>query len=222
MPVFVQVQYGAGVPELQRCRLSPNSIEKWTGYFNIHIAPLLSFSGVESMALLDLKPLIQSNPALQSATAAVGAMFRLKGPASLSSKTAYHVTAFEHYAMAVTQVKSAIAQLKVCLFPTLWTVFLLSLFELMVDFTGQNWIKHTLSGVSKLLDAIGPVPMLQDGYRALFLELRIFEASRALITNTQTILARPDWVSLRSAYQVQHPSQVLIDIMLDAADLGWR
>jgi hypothetical protein len=64
--------------------------------------------------------------------------------------------------------------------------------------------------------------MLQDGYRALFLELRIFEASRALITNTQTILARPDWVSLRSAYQVQHPSQVLVDIMLDAADLGWR
>lgn len=199
-------------------------METWTRYLIKHIAPLVTFSGVESTPLLEIEPLIQLNPALQSATAAAGAMFCLKGHAS-STYLAESRIAFTHYAAAIAQIKVAISQPEVWpRLPTLWTVFLLSLFELMADMTGQNWIRHTLFGISQLLEAIGPTAMLQARYRIFFREIRIFEASRALITNTQSILARPEWKSLRDTRSTElcHPNETLIDIMIDVADLGYR
>lgn len=202
----------------------------WIEYLLTSIVPLVSFTGTVSTPLNDIKPLLYLSPALRHACAALGAMFSLKGLALAGRDGSKEDgTPFGHYALAVTQVQSAIAHPgNMAQLPTLWAVFLLSLFELMADATGLNWIKHTLSGISQILEVIGPGSMQQGAYRRFFLEVRVSEVSRSLITTSESILSLTGWKALRGAIwdgkyiDEWHPNEMLIDLMIDISDLGWR
>jgi hypothetical protein len=156
-------------------------------------------------------------------------MFNARGPGISTDEPSDTQTAYQHYATAITQVKSAVSSpLSSPSLPLLWAVFLLSLFELMADDTGENWIRHTLLGISQLLEALGPDSIRSGTYRRCFLEIRVFEISRALITTSESILARPEWRTLN--YELWtgdrvaewHPNEMLLDLMIDISHLGWR
>lgn len=137
--------------------------------------------------------------------------------------------AFRYYASSIRHVREALANsYQQDHLPTLWTIFLLSFFELMADASGDNWIRHILNGISKMLEACGTRRLRSKGYRQFFLEIRIFEISRALITTTESILARPEWLMLSKQLwlgdyvQEWHPNDLLLDLMVEISDLGWR
>lgn len=98
----------------------------------------------------------------------------------------------------------------------------------MYDKTGEGWLKHFLYGTSQLLELRGPQAHLKGAGRRFFLTVRIFEVSRALIYESETFLAAPEWKNMMEhmwtgAYTSDwHPKEALYDLMIRCADLGVR
>ncbi|KAF9699569.1 hypothetical protein EKO04_002205 [Ascochyta lentis] len=112
----------------------------------------------------------------------------------------------------------------------LWTTLLLSVFELMRDTSGTNWLAHFLHGTSTILRLQGPSILTLSGikneqHRAFFFSARIFEIARALIYTEPTFLSTPEWMLSIEQYRTQSidvwtPKETLFDILPQFVDLG--
>ena len=96
----------------------------------------------------------------------------------------------------------------------------------MYDPTGQGWIKHTMFGTSKILELLGADACRTGEARDFFLEVRVFEVSRAVLFTSSTILAQPAWVELSkelwAGTEGWHPKEALLDLMIQCSDLASR
>lgn len=104
----------------------------------------------------------------------------------------------------------------------------------MRDNTGQNWIKHFLSGTCAILRLQHPSSLtFHDEHslqrRRFFLATRIFEISRSLIFTEPTFLVEPSWTdSLASLWAsdegvaLWHPKEALFDLLPKISDLSMR
>lgn len=203
--------------------------DRWLAYLFSNIIPQIDFGVRGTSHLPDFKTLLGASPALVDASVALSAMYHTRTPGTHSQQTLDSKVAFSHYSSSLRHVREALARLdEQDQLPTLWTIFLLSFFELMADASGDNWIRHILVGISRMLEACGTRRLRFGGYRRFFLEIRIFEISRSLITTTESILVRPEWRLLSKevwtgAYaQEWHPNDLLLDLMVEISDLGWR
>ncbi|KAG9694155.1 hypothetical protein KCU95_g5884, partial [Aureobasidium melanogenum] len=113
------------------------------------------FTGFPSTWFLDVQTHFATDMAVHHAIKALSALYacRQDGTNHLRDRR----LALEFYQTAVVSVKKAIngpdARIEQ---PLLSSTFLLGLFELMYDPTGQGWIKHTMYGTSKLVQLLGP------------------------------------------------------------------
>ncbi|KAH8679029.1 hypothetical protein BGZ60DRAFT_402378 [Tricladium varicosporioides] len=110
----------------------------------------------------------------------------------------------------------------------LWSTFLLGIFELMYDVTGEGWVKHILYGTSKILQLRGPAAHASGSGRSFFLTFRVFEVCRALIYNDSTFLDQPGWRLLMeeiwtgSGAVDWHPREALLNLMISCSSLSMR
>lgn len=205
------------------------SNDKWLAYLFSQIMPQIDFGVRGASHLPDLKALLGTSSALLDASVALSAMYHTRRPGSDPQHDVESRIAFSHYSSSLRHVREALASpCEQDHLPILWTIFLLSFFELMADASGDNWIRHILTGISRMLEACGTSRLRTGGYRRFFLEIRIFEISRSLITTTESILVRPEWrllskeVWLGKYRHEWHPNDLLLDLMVEISDLGWR
>ena len=96
----------------------------------------------------------------------------------------------------------------------------------MYDPTGAGWIKHTMYGTSRLLQLLGPKACRSGEARNFFLEVRVFEVSRAVLFSESSFLVTPPWLALinhlRCESEIVHPKEALLDVMSHCADLCSR
>jgi len=98
----------------------------------------------------------------------------------------------------------------------------------MNDASGQNWIQHTLLGISKGLESCGSQVLCSNKLRHFYLDVRVYEIHRALIFSKPTYLARAEWrrlsreMWLGSRANEWHPNETLLDLMVLISDLAHR
>ncbi|KAH8903621.1 hypothetical protein BR93DRAFT_884966 [Coniochaeta sp. PMI_546] len=84
----------------------------------------------------------------------------------------------------------------------LWCTFLLGLFELISESSGDSWAQHMCYGTSKILQMAGPTKSSSSLRRTLFDAFRVLEATRAIMYGDETFLSQDTWLSY-------HPSSGL-------------
>jgi hypothetical protein len=145
-----------------------------------------------------------------------------------------HIEALQAYARSVRSVQAKISSRSFINAPSsLWTTFLLGIFELMRDSTGTNWLAHFLHGTSTILRLLTPSILTDDNNplnvqrRNFLFATRVFELARALIYTSPTFLSSPEWQVAIDAYWTsgkgaRTPKEALFDMLPDFGDLGMR
>ncbi|PVI04066.1 hypothetical protein DM02DRAFT_694603 [Periconia macrospinosa] len=214
---------------------SSNDFEKDLAYFTACFLPMNLFSGQLLLECNDLQAMLRASPASQYAISAISSLHRCLTFMSTEPKNIQHqgmCRAMESYSQSVNRIQSLIYKKTFQSEPyTVWSTFLLGIFELMRDNTGQNWLKHFLSGTCAIIRLQHPSSLvLQDEHsiqrRRFFLSTRIFEISRSLIFTEPTFLADPSWTEALSLLWVGeglalwHPKEALFDILPKFSHLG--
>ncbi|KAG9190592.1 hypothetical protein G6011_08680 [Alternaria panax] len=185
----------------------------------------------------ELQSMMHSSAALRDALCAIAALHRFQriqrsesGVDGLKERR----SAMQLYAGSVRCVQAQIGQNKfVDDSSTLWTTFLLGLFELMCDASGTNWLSHFLHRTCAILRLQSPSCLaLPDRKstqkRVFFLSARIFEISRALIYSEPTFLSERAWTSALAdlwsgeGAPVWHPKEALFDMLPSFSELSIR
>ncbi|KAF2006442.1 hypothetical protein P154DRAFT_259094 [Amniculicola lignicola CBS 123094] len=186
-----------------------------------------------------LQLLAKSSPALVDAIQALSILHRRQHDQLATSTTRANAIcktteALEAYGRSVRSVQKQLASSQ---FQgdtaTLWTTFLLGLFELMRDATGENWLSHFLHGTCTML-RLQDVSSLTTSSKhpthpqTFFLATRIFEIARALIYTEPTFLSDPKWTSAlcklwgndTTRCSLWHPKEALFDMLPQVSHLG--
>ncbi|EFY91084.1 hypothetical protein MAC_02970 [Metarhizium acridum CQMa 102] len=110
----------------------------------------------------------------------------------------------------------------------LWTTFLLGLFELMAEPSGDRWARHMLYGTGRMLQLAnmgrGPSPLKQ----MLFDAFQILEANRAIMYGVETFLSEHRWAVVRKTLLLHagqiagRPMDDMITLMLYTASFSQR
>ncbi|KAM6519324.1 hypothetical protein FALCPG4_012967 [Fusarium falciforme] len=149
----------------------------------------------------DLVPLIQTCPPLQQATVAIGALeASRRGYTSTSSgpESPQHL-AFKSYNRSIQALQGQLQSPEALQSEgVLWCTFLLGLFELMSETSGERWIKHMLYGTCRIFQSKGP-EKLDPLSERLFEAFRLLEASRAIIYGGSTFLFQDSWMKRKKS-----------------------
>ncbi|THX51961.1 hypothetical protein D6D06_07037, partial [Aureobasidium pullulans] len=184
-----------------------------------------SFTGCSSTWFLDIQAHFASSAAVHHAISALSALYasREEGTNRVRNQKA----ALRSYQTAVKTVRKTIdAGYPNIEQPLLSSTFLLGLFELMYDPTGEGWIQHTMYGTSKILQHLGP-----DAFRSglglnFFHQMRMFEVSRSLIFSESSFLVEAPWRDLMKGTSTDimsdHPIESLLALMLRCSDHCFR
>lgn len=92
----------------------------------------------------------------------------------------------------------------------------------MIDPTGEGWITHTMHGTSRLLELLGSDACRFGEMKTVFLEMRVFEVSRALLFQAPTFLASPQWQQVDAHDEFDAALDSMLRIMAQCADLCAR
>lgn len=144
----------------------------------------------------DLLPLMHTSPALRDLGIAIGALDasrRVSTRASLDNNWPQCV-AYRSYSRSLQSLRLQLQTKGVDMGQDVaWTTFLLGLFELMAEPSGDGFAKHMLYGTSKVLQLAGlnaPQSTLQ---KRLLHAFRVLEANRAILYGDDTFLSEGKW-----------------------------
>ncbi|THY51883.1 hypothetical protein D6C98_05487 [Aureobasidium pullulans] len=184
-----------------------------------------SFTGCSSTWFLDIQAHFASSAAVHHAISALSALYASREEGS--NRVRNQKAALRAYQTAVKTVRKTIdAEDPNIEQPLLSSTFLLGLFELMYDPTGEGWIQHTMYGTSKILQHLGP-----DAFRSglglnFFHQMRMFEVSRSLIFSESSFLVEAPWRDLMKGTSTDnmsdHPIESLLALMLRCSDHCFR
>ncbi|KAM0496623.1 hypothetical protein ACHAO3_008956 [Verticillium nonalfalfae] len=187
-----------------------------------------SFTGQPMTYLADLPPLLSpSSPLLPALHALANLQLRRPRPA------------LEAYGAAIVSLRHTLASAPAASVPTsgaatpasaadatrttvLWTTFLLGLFELMTDASGAGWVQHMVHGTARALVALGPAACSARSSSAVgrfFLQVRAFEACRAVIFNEVSFLGEDSW---RAVFGGQTEEDAVLDVIVRCSGLRVR
>ncbi|EHK46764.1 hypothetical protein TRIATDRAFT_317683 [Trichoderma atroviride IMI 206040] len=97
-----------------------------------------------------------------------------------------------------------------------WTTFLLGLFELMAEPSGDGFAKHMLYGTSKVLQLAGLDAQQSTLQKRLLNAFRVLEANRAILYGDGTFLSKGKW-SFNN--RIRNKQAVVPDPMVDITEL---
>ncbi|CEN60921.1 hypothetical protein ASPCAL07592 [Aspergillus calidoustus] len=108
----------------------------------------------------------------------------------------------------------------------LWATFLLGLFELLCEGSGDGYISHVFYGTSMLLRLVPPSSSMSPLRRAFYDIFRVCEASRALPHSETTILSEPTWLRFQEAHQGSgdhwNPLEEITTLMIETSAFNLR
>ncbi|XPS70404.1 hypothetical protein M3J09_002625 [Ascochyta lentis] len=202
-------------------------------YFFASFLRLNAFTGIAPEFQTSVSSLVHYSSELRDAINAISALHITQNNQTCQSvdMSNENLAALQAYSRSVRSMQVKIASKEFIDDPSaLWTTLLLSVFELMRDTSGTNWLAHFLHGTSTILRLQGPSILTLSGikneqHRAFFFSARIFEIARALIYTEPTFLSTPEWMLSIEQYRTQSidvwtPKETLFDILPQFVDLG--
>ncbi|RMJ13023.1 hypothetical protein CDV36_007321 [Fusarium kuroshium] len=149
----------------------------------------------------DLVSLIYTCPPLQQATVAIGALEASRGGCRSTSSgpaSPQHL-AFKSYNRSIQALREQLQSPDALQSEgVLWCTFLLGLFELMSETSGERWIKHMLYGTCRIFQSKDP-GNLEPLSERLFEAFSLLEASRAIIYGESTFLFQDSWMKRKKS-----------------------
>ncbi|KAF2476599.1 uncharacterized protein BDR25DRAFT_375589 [Lindgomyces ingoldianus] len=148
----------------------------------------------------DLMLLVHTSHPLRHAAIAIGALNASREGAIsvLRGRDSPSIIAFTYYRKAILSLKSILAEKDVAQREdVLWSTFLLGLFELLAESSGEGWAQHMFYGTSRILQLSGPAQHMSSLRQVLFEAFRILEANRAILYGVDTMLSEDAWVDFQ-------------------------
>ncbi|CAG5158150.1 uncharacterized protein ALTATR162_LOCUS5008 [Alternaria atra] len=193
---FIAVTEIAPVSSTMPSQLSRQDDDVYLDLFAAFIRRCQFTSGFVSVDS-DLISLIYTSPLLHNLAVAIGALEasrRVSCSKTYESRTA-QVVAFKSYGRAIAALRSRLTITKALHFEdVLWGSFLLGLFELISETSGERFAQHMLLGMLRLLQLNGPVQSWAYLRRKLVDAFRVLEANRAILFGNGTCLSQPVWL----------------------------
>ncbi|KAH7131746.1 hypothetical protein B0J13DRAFT_108152 [Dactylonectria estremocensis] len=151
----------------------------------------------------DLLPLIQACPPLQGVTRAIGALeaSRRGSVCSVAGRQSAQHVAFKSYGDSMRALRPLL-QLTGAVYreDVLWSTFLLGIFELLSETSGERWVQHMLHGTSRMFQLSGLTAQPSRLSEKLFAAFRALEATRAIIYGNGTFLSQENWIQRQSVF----------------------
>ncbi|KAL7920746.1 fungal-specific transcription factor domain-containing protein [Trichoderma austrokoningii] len=177
----------------------------------------------------DLLPLMHTSPALRDLGIAIGA---LDASRRASTRTSLdhewpQCVAYRSYGCSLQSLQLQLQTKYACLSQDVpWSTFLLGLFELMVEPSGDGWVKHMLYGTSKVLQLAGPDAQQSTLQKKLFNAFQVLEANRAILYGDDTFLSQGKW-SLNKETKTKQaifpdPMAKMIGLMIQTSNFSKR
>ncbi|KAH6874074.1 hypothetical protein B0T10DRAFT_533100 [Thelonectria olida] len=144
-----------------------------------------------------LLPLTETCPPLREAVIAIGALdaSRRSHVRTCSQRQLPHSIAFRSYGTSIRNLQHLLqASGALQSDGVLWCTFLLGLFELMSETSGERWVKHMLYGTSRIVQSLGPTAQTGQLRSRLFEAFRQLEANRAVLYGEDTFLSQAMWL----------------------------
>ncbi|KAH8593573.1 hypothetical protein B0O99DRAFT_596081 [Bisporella sp. PMI_857] len=210
-------------------KIKSDTVTQLTGHFFTGFLDTNDFTDNRIMSER-ISSLYQSSRSLYHALVSIAALDASKHATGWSTREvkAVELAAFNSYhismvALSIDLKEDRLITNDACL----WSTFLLSIFELMYDATGDGWVQHFLYGTSRVLQVRGPQNCRSGHGRSLFLSMRVFEICRSAIYVEPTFLADPEWLQLLSEIRYEnpviwHPKEALLDIMTSVVALSHK
>ncbi|KAL7905235.1 fungal-specific transcription factor domain-containing protein [Trichoderma velutinum] len=144
----------------------------------------------------DLLPLMQTSPPLRNLAIAIGALDagRRSSIRSFAQKESPQCVAYRSYNRSLQSLQQRLqtSDAAVCE-DVAWSTFLLGLFELMSESSGEGWAKHMFYGTSKVLQLAGPDAYTSSLQQRLLNAFRVLEANRTILYGDATFLSEGKW-----------------------------
>ncbi|KAK4092258.1 transcriptional regulator family: Fungal Specific TF [Purpureocillium lilacinum] len=108
-----------------------------------------------------------------------------------------------------------------------WGTFLLGLFELMAEASGDGWATHMFYGTARVLQLAGPARVSLQQRRGLFGAFRVLEATRVIMYGEETFLAGEAWRGVTGVDDAEadcaaNPMAEVLDLMIRASSFSKR
>lgn len=102
----------------------------------------------------------------------------------------------ESYQQAIRQLSESLSgvQERNDTLANLWTMLILSIFELISDPTGEAFLQHIGVGVAEVVESLGPGFFREGRARRFFIEWRSFELSRCVLLTRPSVLGQERWL----------------------------
>ncbi|KAH8697086.1 fungal-specific transcription factor domain-containing protein [Talaromyces proteolyticus] len=179
---------------------------------------------------IDLLPVTQRSPSLRYAAIAIGALdaSRRGSARSHQEEKSLLTIAFNAYSKSINALQRVLTTGDVALQDdVLWSTFLLGLFELISNSSGDGWAKHMLYGAGRLLQLAGPnrpVSSLRWRFWELF---RGLEALRAILYGEHTMLSQNIWVTFQQDLSASKsgswdPMESILALMIHTSEFSKR
>ncbi|KAL6802880.1 fungal-specific transcription factor domain-containing protein [Trichoderma sp. SZMC 28013] len=167
----------------------------------------------------DLLPLMQTSPPLRNLAIALGALdaSRRSSSRSITQKESPQCVAYHSYNRSLQSLQQRLqtSDAAVCE-DVAWSTFLLGLFELMSESSGEGWAKHMFYGTSKVLQLAGPDAYASSLQQRLLNAFRVLEANRTILFRDVTFLSESKW----SVYDsMNHKAAEIPDCMTSIIEL---
>lgn len=187
-----------------------------------------NFSSQQSTYMYDVHLYNQSCQQVYHATTAVGALSLRRRSSTEGSK--WSRLAYESYADSLKALRShlQIEKSPANLLQDLWAILLLGIFEMMEDSTGQGFLQHMNSGVTKVLEQLGPAFFRHGLARRFFLEIRLLEVCKSILLSRPSLFAQQEWRELAECtwvgedVEAREPVEDLLGTMVCISDFVTR
>ncbi|KAM5370890.1 hypothetical protein ACJZ2D_008323 [Fusarium nematophilum] len=173
----------------------------------------------------DLLPLIHASLPLRAVTMAIGALeANRRGCVSSDPErqSPQHV-AFRSYGDSMRALQPLLQLADAfCREDVLWSTFLLGLFELLSETSGERWVQHMLYGTSRMFQLAGSSVQLSHLGEKLFAAFRALEASRAIIYGDGTFLSQEQWLKRQPFFppQPSDPMETTLELSLQVSSFS--
>ncbi|UNI22373.1 hypothetical protein JDV02_008268 [Purpureocillium takamizusanense] len=172
----------------------------------------------------DLARLVHESAPVKDLAVAIGALDASRqGPVTVAARGGREArcTAFRAYGRAMSRLQTRLSDPDaVAGEDVVWSTFLLGLFELMAEASGDGWATHMFYGTARVLQLAGPGQVLPHR-RGLFGAFRVLEATRAIIYGHDTFLSGDAWRSVVDG-DAANPMVAVLDLMIRASSFSKR
>ncbi|KAL7935946.1 fungal-specific transcription factor domain-containing protein [Trichoderma chlorosporum] len=144
----------------------------------------------------DLVPLMLTSPWLRDLAVAIGALdaSRRASIKSFPERESPECIAYRSYSRSLQLLQQRLQTSDAAACESVaWSTFLLGLFELMSEASGEGWAKHMFYGTAKLLQLAGPDAYKSTLQQRLLNAFRVLEANRTILFGDSTFLSENKW-----------------------------